>query len=187
MDNERNYYRVQQEKMAIEQAKMKVDQQMMALQTRYEDEVKLRVDFEVKINKLHNLTITQRNHDTTLNKRIEQLNSSLTEYRNRCEVQEAEIIQLRSYKAKADLIKNENEVVIEAAKRDVMSNKMKIQKVTSEMEITDTKLSQKSKLNLQLHGEIAQRNSKIKTLTDLVEEAKIKESEKMGQQSLYSQ
>lgn len=94
----RLFSEVSEEKELQAKKRQESDRKLLALQTKHEDEVRLRLDIEIKINKLHNLTKVMKNHEVTLNRRIEELEHSLTDYRSRCQLQEEEIVTLRSYK-----------------------------------------------------------------------------------------
>ena len=48
-----------------------------------EDEVRLRIDFEIKINKMHNFNMNLMNHHTTQEEKINGLNKEL----EKCRVQ----------------------------------------------------------------------------------------------------
>lgn len=45
--------------------KQKAEKSMQQALLKYEDEVRLRIDFEIKINKLHNLNMSLTNHRVT--------------------------------------------------------------------------------------------------------------------------
>jgi len=51
---------------------------MQQAQVKYEDEVRLRIDFEIKINKLHNLNMSLSNHKSTLDDNIKDLQEELS-------------------------------------------------------------------------------------------------------------
>lgn len=51
---------------------------MQQAQVKYEDEVRLRIDFEIKINKLHNLNMSLSNHNSTLDDNIKDLQEELS-------------------------------------------------------------------------------------------------------------
>ena len=58
-------------------AKQKAEKLQQQALTKYEDEVRLRIDFEIKINKLHNLNMSLTNHKLTLDERIKDLEVEL--------------------------------------------------------------------------------------------------------------
>lgn len=65
--------------------RQEIEKKYLAFQSKYEDEVRLRLDFEIKINKLHNLTVALKNHELTLNRKIEEFEIRVSEYSKRCE------------------------------------------------------------------------------------------------------
>ena len=69
-----------EEKTRETKKRQEAERRLLALQAKYEEEVRLRLDFEIKINKLHNLTVAFKNHEDTLNRRIEVLEASLADY-----------------------------------------------------------------------------------------------------------
>ena len=70
---QRLYEEVSDEKEVQTQKRQESDRKLLSLQTKYEDEVRLRLDIEIKINKLHNLTKKMQTHEETLNRKIEEL------------------------------------------------------------------------------------------------------------------
>lgn len=102
---QRLYSEVSEEKEIQTKKRQESDRKLLALQTKYEDEVRLRIDIELKINKLHNLTKVMKNHEDTLNRRIEELEQSLLDFQQRCETQAEEIVKLRSYKLQSEMNK----------------------------------------------------------------------------------
>ena len=68
---------------------------MQQAQVKYEDEVRLRIDFEIKINKLHNLNMSLGNHKSTLDDNIKDLQEELSRSKSRIEDQDKEIIDLK--------------------------------------------------------------------------------------------
>ena len=70
------------EKHLAEQGRAKAERLLDQQLRRHEDEVRTRIDFEVKINKLYNTNVAMENHQTTLEGKIfelEHLVSSLKE------------------------------------------------------------------------------------------------------------
>jgi hypothetical protein len=75
--------------------KQKAEKFMQQAITKYEDEVRLRIDFEIKINKLHNLNMGITNHKSALDERIKDLEVELTREKKRIAVQDQELIDLK--------------------------------------------------------------------------------------------
>lgn len=96
---------------------------MFTIQDKHEDELRLRLDFELKINKLHNLNVALRNHEITLNRNIEQLEHDLKECRLRIKIQQEEIVELRSWKAHQEQIKRLDDVKIECVQQNEVATK----------------------------------------------------------------
>ena len=116
-EKERKYNDLEQEKEIAVQDKIRAERQVVSHHNRHEDEVRTRIDLEVKINKLYNTNLSMKNHTVTLNSKVteyEHLIESLKEYgRN----QEAEIVSLRSYKAHTEFLLGENKIRIEEARK----------------------------------------------------------------------
>ena len=169
----RLFSEVSEEKELQAKKRQESDRKLLALQTKHEDEVRLRLDIEIKINKLHNLTKVMKNHEVTLNRRIEELEHSLTDYRSRCQLQEEEIVTLRSYKLQSEMSKQIDEVKIVSVQKNEMQTKEKLISVTMNMQQKDRDLASKTNLTMQLQSVVDNRDSRIRALTDVVSEVKL--------------
>lgn len=55
------------------------EKKLSSIQSKHEEEIRLRLDFELKINKLHNLTMSMKNHELTLTRKIDELEHNLAQ------------------------------------------------------------------------------------------------------------
>lgn len=58
----------------------------------------MRLDFEIKINKLYGLNVALRSSELSLKRKIEDIEATMLEYKERNKVQAEEIVMLRSCK-----------------------------------------------------------------------------------------
>ena len=67
---ERLYDELEREKEKAVQDKLRAERQVVSHLGRHEDEVRVRIDLEMKINKLYNTNLTLNNHTATLNSKV---------------------------------------------------------------------------------------------------------------------
>lgn len=130
---QQQFTEVSEEKEIQIKKRQESDFKLLGLQTKFEDEVRLRLDIEIKINKLHNLTKVMKNHEVTLNRRIEELELSQKDFKIRCQTQAEEIVSLRSYKRQSEMKKEENEAEMQSVKLNELQTKEKLITVTESM------------------------------------------------------
>lgn len=165
---QRLFSEVSEEKEMQTKKRQDSDRKLLALQTKHEDEVRLRLDIEIKINKLQNYTRVITKHEVTLNRRIEELEIIVAEYKSRCLDQEKEIVLLRSYKLQSEMTKQLNEVKIISVQQNEMETKEKLISVTMNMQQKDSDLANKTNMTMQLQSVLDTKDSRIRVLNDIV-------------------
>ena len=179
------YTEVLEEKDIAVRKRQEAERKLFAVQTNYEDEVRLRLDFEIKINKLHNLTMALKNREKTLDAKIEELERDLKESKDSCRSQAEEIVQLRSWKIKQEMDKQLDEVKLESSQKNELETKERLIVVTQTMQQKDSDLASKTSLNLALQNVVDQRNSRIRALQDAIDANKDKQAEIDAQYQHY--
>lgn len=129
-ETRRAFVEANDEKTIEMQKRIESDKKLVATVAKHEEEIRLRLDFEIKINKLHNLTMALKNHEVVLNRKIEALEHDLGEYRARCQTQQEEIVTLRSWKLQQQMIKNLDDVKIESVQKTGNETKQQLISVT---------------------------------------------------------
>ena len=69
-EKERRFNEIELEKDHAVQMRIKAERQVVSQHSRHEDEVRTRIDLEMKINKLYNTNLILNNHEVTLTSKI---------------------------------------------------------------------------------------------------------------------
>ena len=69
---------LEREKEKAIQEKIKAERQVVSHLGRHEDEVRTRIDLEIKINKLYNTNLTLKNHTATLESKVSEDEATIT-------------------------------------------------------------------------------------------------------------
>lgn len=128
-------------------AKQKAENLQQQALTKYEDEVRLRIDFEIKINKLHNLNMSLSNHKATLDENIKDLEVELARSKTRIGSQDEEIVNLKLENQQKESTLANSKSLIEEVGRQNDKMKRKVRDTTEKYHEALTKADELKNLN----------------------------------------